>query len=326
MSTTTTMLAVVYRRYGSPDVLKLEEVAKPIPGDDEVLVRVRAASLNALDWHLVRGEPYVARIGALRKPEPSTPGVNVAGVVEAVGRNVTQLRPGDEVFGNKRRGCAEYVSGSPDLFLPKPANLTLEQAAAIPTAGVTALQALRDHGGLKPGQKVLINGAAGGVGTFAVQIAKALGGEVTGVCSTQNVELVRSLGADHVIDYTTTDFAKAGERYDLVVDVAANRSLRTMRRVLAHGGTLVLIGASKGKWIAPLARFFGAKLLSRFVSQNLTWFMAEPRREDLLALTELIEAGNVTPFIDRTYPLSETADAMRYIETMHARGKVVITV
>jgi NADPH:quinone reductase-like Zn-dependent oxidoreductase len=323
---TTTMQAVVYRRYGSPNVLKLEEVAKPIPGDDEVLVRVRAASLNALDWHLVRGEPYVARIGALRKPEPSTPGVNVAGVVEAVGRNVTLLRPGDEVFGNKRRGCAEYVSGRPDLFVPKPAGLTLEQAAAIPTAGVTALQALRDHGALRPGQKVLINGAAGGVGTFAVQIAKALGGEVTAVCSTQNVELARSLGADHVIDYSQADFARTGERYDLVVDVAASRSVRTLRRVVKPRGTLVLVGASKGRWIAPLARFFGAKLLSRFVSQDLTWFMADIRREDLVALKDLVEAGQVTPVIDRTYPLSQTADALRYLETMHARGKVVITV
>jgi NADPH:quinone reductase-like Zn-dependent oxidoreductase len=323
---TTTMQAVVYRRYGSPNVLKLEEVARPIPGDDEVLVRVRAASLNALDWHLVRGEPYVARIGALRKPEPSTPGVNVAGVVEAVGRNVTLLRPGDEVFGNKRRGCAEYVSGRPDLFVPKPAGLTLEQAAAIPTAGVTALQALRDHGALRPGQKVLINGAAGGVGTFAVQIAKALGGEVTAVCSTQNVELARSLGADHVIDYSQADFARTGERYDLVVDVAASRSVRTLRRVVKPRGTLVLVGASKGRWIAPLARFFGAKLLSRFVSQDLTWFMADIRREDLVALKDLVEAGQVTPVIDRTYPLSQTADALRYLETMHARGKVVITV
>jgi NADPH:quinone reductase-like Zn-dependent oxidoreductase len=326
MSTSTTMQAVVYRRYGSPDVLKLEEVPRPIPGDDEVLVRVRAASLNALDWHLVRGEPYVARIGALRKPEPSTPGVNVAGVVEAVGRNVTLLRPGDEVFGNKRRGCAEYVSGRPDLFVPKPAGLTLEQAAAIPTAGVTALQALRDHGALRPGQKVLINGAAGGVGTFAVQIAKALGGEVTAVCSTQNVELARSLGADHVIDYSQADFARTGERYDLVVDVAASRSVRTLRRVVKPRGTLVLVGASKGRWIAPLARFFGAKLLSRFVSQDLTWFMADIRREDLVALKDLVEAGQVTPVIDRTYPLSQTADALRYLETMHARGKVVITV
>jgi len=322
----TTMQAVVYRRYGSPDVLKLEEVARPVPGDDDILVRVRAASLNALDWHLVRGEPYIARIGALRKPEPSTPGVNVAGVVEAVGRNVTLVRPGDEVFGSKRSGCAEYVSGKPDLFVPKPVNLTLEQAAAIPTSGVTALQALRDHGGLQPGQRVLINGAAGGVGTFAVQIAKSLGGVVTGVCSTQNVELVRSLGADHVIDYIQADFASGGERYDLVVDVAASRSVRTLRRVLAPRGTLVLVGASKGRWIAPLARFFGAKLLSRFVSQKLTWFMADMRREDLLALKDLVEAGKVTPFVDRTYPLSETADAMRYLETMHARGKVVITV
>lgn len=321
------MKAMLYRAYGSPDVLHLGEVPKPTVKDGDVLVRVHAAAVNALDWHMVRGKPYFARLSmGLRQPKRNIPGVDVAGTVEAVGSGVTGLKPGDEVFANKGRACAEYVCGPEAVFALKPANLTFEQAAAVPAAGITALQALRDHGHVQPGQTVLINGAAGGVGTFTVQIAKAFGAEVTGVCSTQNVDMVRSIGADNVIDYTREDFTRGAQRFDLVIDNAANRSLRSMRRVLAPNGTMVLVGASKGDWIGPVVRILGAKQLSRFGGQKMVGFFADPTREDLLTLKELIEAGKVTPVIDRTYPLAETPDAIRYLETMHARAKVVITV
>ena len=324
-----TMKAIVYREYGSPDVLGLQEVAKPVPKDDEVLVRVHAAALNPLDWHLLRGLPYIVRPTAgWLKPKRNIPGVDVAGIVEAVGRNVTEFQPGDEVFGEKSRACAEYVCGSEKLFVRKPANLTMEQAAAVPVGAVTALQALRDKGRVQPGQKVLINGASGGVGTFAVQIAKSFGTDVTGVCSTPNVELVRSLGADHVIDYTRENFTRSRQRYDLIVDNVGNHSLMALRRVLAATGTLVVVGIdpSKGNWIGPLVRMLGAQVLSRFGSRKLGFMLTDMKREDLLFLTELIEAGKVTPVIDRRYPLSEVPDAIRYLETMRARGKVVITV
>lgn len=321
------MKAIVYRRYGSPDVLALEEVEKPVVKDGDVLVRVHAASVNPLDWHLLRGWPYIVRpTSGWRKPKRNIPGVDVAGVVEAVGRDVTDLRPGDEVFGEKSRACAEYVAGPAELFVPKPVNLTLEEAAAIPVGAVTALQALRDKGRVQAGQRVLINGAAGGVGTFAVQLAKSFGAEVTGVCSTQNVELVRSLGADHVVDYTRDDFTRSGQRYDLIVDNAANRSLLAMRRVLAPTGTLVIVGAPKGNWIAPIARVLGAVLLSRFGTRKFVMLLTDMTREDLLFVKDLIEAGTVSPVIDRRYPLSEVPDAIRYLETMHARAKVVITI
>jgi len=321
------MKAIVYRRYGSPDVLALEEVDKPVVKDGDVLVRVHAASVNPLDWHLLRGWPYIVRpTSGWRKPKRNIPGVDVAGVVESVGRDVTDLQPGDEVFGEKSRACAEYVCGPSKLFVPKPANLTLEEAAAIPVGGVTALQALRDKGHIQAGQRVLINGASGGVGTFAMQLAKWFGAEVTGVCSTANVDLVRSLGADHVIDYTREDFTRSGQRYDLIVDNAGNRSLLAMRRILAPTGRLVVVGAPKGNWIAPVARILGAKLLSRFGSRTFEMLLTDMTREDLLFLTELIEGGKVTPVIDRRYPLSEVPDAIRYLETMHARAKVVITV
>ena len=321
------MKAIVYRTYGSPDVLRLDEVEKPPVRDGDVLVRVHAAALNPFDWHLLRGHPYIVRpTSGWRTPKRNTPGIDVAGVVEAVGRDVTQVQPGDEVFGEKSRACAEYVSGPEKLFVRKPSNLTMEQAAAVPVAAVTALQALRDKGGVQAGQKVLINGASGGVGTFAVQLAKAFGATVTGVCSTPNVELVRSLGADHVIDYTRDDFTRSGERYDLIVDNAGNRSLLAMRRVLAKSGTLVGVGAPKGNWIAPVARVLWARLLSRFGSQEMIFMLTDVKREDLLYLTQLIEAGTVTPVIDRRYPLSDVPDAIRYLETMRARGKVVITV
>ena len=320
------MKAIVYRRYGSPDVLSLAEVEKPVPKDGDVLVRVQAAALNPFDWHLLRGHPYIVRAtSGWRRPKRNTPGIDVAGVVEAVGKDVTDLQPGDEVFGEKSRACADYVCGPEKLFVRKPSNLTFEQAAAVPVAAATALQALRDKGRVQPGQRVLINGASGGVGTFAVQLAKLFGAQVTGVCSTPNVELVRSLGADHVVDYTQEDFTRSGKRYDLIVDNAGNRSLLAMRRVLAPTGTLVGVGAPKGNWIAPIARVVWARLLSRFGRQKLVFMLTDMTQEDLNVLKELIEGGELTPVIDRLYPLSEVAYGIRYLETMRARGKVVIT-
>jgi NADPH:quinone reductase-like Zn-dependent oxidoreductase len=323
-----TMKAIVNRKYGSPDELKLEEIDKPAPADDEVLVRVRAASVNPLDWHFMRGLPYLGRpMLGLRKPKRPILGVDAAGQVEAVGKNVTQFRPGDEVVGAGRSGSlAEYTCGSEKDFAPKSASLSFEQAAAIPIAGVTALQALRDHGRLQPAQSVLINGAAGGVGTFAVQIAKALGGDVTGVCSTRNIDLVRSLGADQVVDYSGEDFAQSGRRYDLVLDLVSNRSLSDLRRALSPKGTLVLSGGGGGRLLGPIPLILGALVRSPFVSQRMLTFLAQVHRESMADLMELIEAGKVTPVIDRTFPLSEAAEAVRYLETGHARGKVVITV
>jgi NADPH:quinone reductase-like Zn-dependent oxidoreductase len=321
------MKAIVYRRYGSPDVLALEEVEKPTVKDGDVLVRVHAAAVNPFDWHLLRGQPYVVRpTSGWFKPKRNIPGIDVAGVVEAVGRDVTLVKPGDEVYGEKSRACAEYVCGPEKLFVPKPANLTFEQAAAVPVAGVTALQALREKGHVQAGQKVLINGASGGVGTFAVQLAKEFGAEVTGVCSTPNVELVRSIGADHVIDYTKENFTRGRQRYDLIIDNAGNHSLLSMRSVLTPTGTLVVVGAPKGNWIAPIARLLAAQLLSHFGRRRFVGLLTEITRDDLLYFTELIEAGKVTPVIDRRYPMSEVPDAIRYLETMRARAKVVITV
>jgi len=326
------MKAIVYHAYGSPDVLALEEVDKPVVMDDQVLVRVRAASVNAFDWHLLRGLPYIVRVSeGLRRPTRSVAGVDLAGEVEAVGQNVTQFRPGDAVFGQRGGAFAEYVSASESNFALKPANLTFEQAAAVPMAGFTALQGLRDKGQLRAGQRVLINGAAGGVGTFAVQIAKAFGADVTAVCSTRNLDLVRSIGADQVIDYTREDFTISAQRYDLILDIAASRSLSACRRVLAPQGILVLVGAAggperQGRWVEPLIGVVGALLLSRFVSQRLLPFLAKRSREDLIVLTELIEAGKLTPVIDRTYLLRETPAAIRYLEAGHAQGKVVIVV
>lgn len=324
---TNTMKAIVYRRYGSADVLALEEVEKPIVNDDEVLVRVHAAAVNPYDWHFMRGHPYLVRMDAgLRRPKNGALGIDVAGRVEAVGTSVTQFKPGDEVFGFRLGAFAEYVRGRERNFVPKPASLTFEQAAAIPVAAQTALQGLRDKGRIRAGQKVLINGASGGVGTFAVQIAKAFGADVTGVCSTRNVELVRSIGADHVIDYTREDFTRGGQRYDLILDAAGSRSLVAVRRVLAPGGTLVVVGGPNGRWLGPLIRILEAVVLRRFVSHRLVPFLAKNSKEDLVVLKELIEAGKVRPVIDRTYPLSETPEAVRYLEQGHARGKVVITV
>jgi NADPH:quinone reductase-like Zn-dependent oxidoreductase len=321
------MKAIVYHHYGSPDVLQWEEIEKPTAGDNEVLIRVRAASVNPLDWHFMRGTPYIVRIPAgLRKPKVTRLGVDVAGQVEAVGRNVTQLKPGDEVFGSCRGAFAEYVCTSESALVMKPDNVTFEQAASVPVAAFTALQGLRDKGHIQPGHKVLINGAAGGVGTFAVQIAKAFGADVTGVCSTRNVDMVRSIGADQVIDYNQEDFTESGQRYDLLFDTVGNHSLLACRRVLNPKGILIMAGGEAGRWmIRALARGITALVLSRFVSQNLVGCLARTRKEDLTIMHDLMEAGKVTPVIDRRYRLSEVPEAIRYLELGHARGKVVIT-
>ena len=321
------MIAVLYRRYGSPDVLELAEIDKPVPADDEVLVRVRATSVNPVEWYSMVGLPVGRVRSGLRSPKDPRLGVDMAGTIEAVGRNVTEFEPGDEVFGAKNGALAEYVCVRNAIAL-KPSNLTFEQAAAVPVAAITALQGLRDHGRLQPGQRVLINGASGGVGTFAVQIAKALGAaHVTAVCSTQNVETARSLGADVVVDYTADDFTLRDERYDLLLDVNGTRSFSEYRRVLEPEGRLVIVGAPKGnRVIGPLAHVIKVKLGSLGRSQKVGFFVAKLTREDLLVLSELLASGKVTPVIDRSYPLSEIADAMRYLGEGHARGKIVVTV
>ena len=324
-----TMKAIVRERYGSPDVLELKDVEKPKIDDDGVLVRVRAASINAYDWHMLRGSPYLVRMmSGLLKPKSAAMGVDVAGEVEAVGKNVTRFRVGDLVFGARHGGLAEYVSGTDKSFLvPKPAGLTFEQAAAINMAGTTALQALR-KGQVKAGQRVVVVGASGGVGTFAVQIAKVLGAHVTAVCSTRNVEQARSLGADEVIDYTKEDFTKGGRKYDVIIDVAASGPLSARKRVLEPNGILVGVGSADGDagMASIVAGLVETAVASRLGNQKMPFFLAKNSTEDLLVLKELIEAGKVRPVIDRTYPLTETADAFRYLEAGHARGKVVITV
>ncbi|MCA1572398.1 MAG: NAD(P)-dependent alcohol dehydrogenase [Chloroflexi bacterium] len=319
------MKAITFPRYGSPDVLQLEEVAVPDVADDAVLVRVRAASVNATDWHSMRGKPIPVRIGdGLRRPKLGRLGVDVAGLVEAVGSTVTHLRGGDEVFGARNGAFAELVSGR--NFIHKPANLSFGEAATIPVAATTALQALRDKGGLQSGQRVLITGASGGVSTFAVQIAKAFGAHVTAVCSTGNLEMVRSIGADAAIDYTRNDFTRSSERYDLVLDIAGSHPLTATRRLLATHGTLVVVGGRGSGWIAPTDRLLAALVMSKLGRQRITPFLAQLTRDDLVVLKELAESGKLRPVIDRTYLLSEIADAIRYFETMRARGKVVITV
>ena len=321
------MKAMIYRRYGSPDVLTCEEIAKPTAGDDEVLLRVRAAAANPMDYHLMGGAYLVRLMTGLLKPKPTCPGADVAGEVEAVGRNVTRFRPGDAVFGGARRAFAEYACASQERVVPKPANLTFEQAAAIPVAGLTALQGLRDKGRLEPGQKVLVNGAAGGVGTFAVQIAKAFGADVTGVCSTGSVDLVRSIGADRVIDYTRDDFTRTGERFDLLFDCVGNRPLSACRRVMTPKGTFVAVGVRPGgRWVGPLPHLVGLMVSSRLVSQRVVFFVARIIAGDLTVLKELAEAKKLTPVIDRRYTLGEAPEAIRYLREGHARGKVVVTV
>ena len=326
---TPTMKAIVYRCYGSPEVLKLEQIAKPLPADDRVLIKVHAASVNPLDWHYMRGTPYVMRAEAgFGAPNDVQMGVDFAGTVESIGRNVKRFKPGDAVFGGRGGAFAEYVSVAENRALAlKPTNISFAQAAAVPIAAVTALQALRDKGKLQSGQRVLINGASGGVGTFAVQIAKAFGADVTGVCSTRNVALVRSLGADRVIDYTQANFTAGPQRYDLIIDSIGNHSLADYRRVMNPRGKLVMVGSlDKGRWIGPLSGAITALLVSPFVSQEFIFLLAELNGDDLAVLRDLIQAGKVTPSIDRQYTLPETAEAVRYLEQGRARGKVVVVV
>jgi len=321
------MKAIVHERYGRPDVLELRDVDKPVVEDDHVLVRVHASSVNPVEWYGVTGL-YFARIGnGLRKPKDPTVGADLAGRIEAVGRDVTELQPGEEVFGTSGGSWAEYAAARPDRLAPKPANLSFEESAAVPVAALTALQALRDHGQVQPGQKVLINGASGGVGTFAVQIAKSFGADVTAVCSARNVEQARSLGADRVVDYTEEDFTKRGERHDLMLDIAGSRSFLACRRVLTPEATVVLIGGRMTyRGLGPLPHVAGSILKSRFRSQTVKFFVAKINTEDLIVLSELLEAGKVTPIIDRKYQLSEASEALSYLGEGHARGKVVITV
>jgi NADPH:quinone reductase-like Zn-dependent oxidoreductase len=322
------MRAIVHDSYGSPVVLGLEEIEKPVIGDEQVLVRVRAASVNPLDWHFMRGTPYLVRIQAgLSKPKRKTRGADLAGQVEAVGKNVTRLQPGDEVFGEAGGSFAEYVAAKEKVLALKPPNLSFEEAAAVPVAGLTALQGLRDKARIRSGHKVLINGASGGVGTFAVQIAKSLGAEVTGVCSTRNVDMVRSIGADHVIDYTQEDFTQGELRYDVMLDTVGNHSLSGCKSVINPDGVYISIGSNQmGDWIGPLTHVLRVMIGSWVGSQRLVPMLALANKEDLAVLAGLLESGEVTPVIDRTYPLEKTAEAIRYLEKGHARGKVVITV
>jgi NADPH:quinone reductase-like Zn-dependent oxidoreductase len=329
VSPAASMQAAVYRCYGSPQVVNLEDIPKPTPADDRVLVRVHAASVNPLDWHYVQGKPYVMRPEAgLGAPTDIRLGVDFAGTVEAVGRNVTRFKPGDEVFGGADGSLAQYVTPRAEGSMAlKPANMSFEQAAAVPVAAITALQALRDKGGLKPGQKVLINGASGGVGTFAVQIAKNLGAEVTAVCSTKNVAMVRALGADRVIDYTREDFTRGLVRYDLIIDNVGTHSLADYRRALTAEGTLVMVGGpSDGAWLGPLSAAVKAMLVAPFVKQKLVFILAQLNHQDLEVLRAMMEAGQLTPVIDRRYPLAQTREALDYLLQGHARGKVVVTV
>jgi NADPH:quinone reductase-like Zn-dependent oxidoreductase len=324
----TTMKAIVQDEYGSADVLRLEDIDRPALGDDDVLLRVEAAGVDPGVWHLMTGLPYMIRPGyGLRKPKVPVRGRDVAGRIEAVGANVTRFQPGEEVFGICEGSFAEYASARPDKLVPKPANVTFEQAAAAPISGLTALQALRDKGKVQPGQKVLIIGAAGGVGSFAVQIANSYGAHVTGACSTTKVDLVRSIGADEVIDYTKDDFADGTRHFDLILDMAGRRSLSYLRRALTRIGTLVIVGGEGGgRWLGGFDRGLRASMLSPFVSQRLAMLISTERQEDLQFLSELIEAGKVTPVIDRTYPLSEAPEAVRYLAEGRPRGKVVVTV
>jgi len=322
------MKAITLRCYGSPDVLNLEMVERPQPADNEVLIKVKAAAVNPLDWHYMRGSPYIMRLmgAGIGKPENHKTGVDFAGTIETVGANVTEFMPGDDVFGGGNGAFAEYITIAEDRALvSKPTNMTFEQAASVPIAAITALQALRDKGQLKAGQKVLINGASGGVGTFAVQIAKSFGAEVTGVCSGRNAEMVRSIGADHVIDYKKEDYTDKGQKYDLIVDMIGNHSLSENRSVLNPDGIFVIVGGSKGNWLAPLAAPLKAMVYSPFVDQEFVLLIAQMRKKDLAVLGKLMETGKITPVIDRSYSLSEVPEAIRYSEEGHARGKIVIS-
>jgi NADPH:quinone reductase-like Zn-dependent oxidoreductase len=322
--------AIVHCEYGSPDVLKLEDVEKPVPNDNQLLVRVRAASVNPLDLTIL-GPWLIRPLLGLRKPKDTRLGVDYAGTVEAVGKNVTNFKPGDEVFGGRDGALAEYVCVLADRAVaPKPSNMTFEQAASVPVAAITALQGLRDKGKIQSGQKVLINGASGGVGTFAVQIAKSFGADVTGVCSTRNLDMVRSIGADHVIDYTKEDFTKTDQRYDLIFDCVGNHSFSERRHVLNPNGICVMVGVGGAGWHdgmgMRLAGELNAYVRSRFVSQKFIAYIAQFNKKDMIVLGELMQSGKMTPVIDRTYKLNETPEALRYLEQGHARGKVVVTV
>jgi NADPH:quinone reductase-like Zn-dependent oxidoreductase len=318
--------AVTYRCYGSPDILELVTLEKPVPAEDEILVRVKAAAVNPLDWHYMRGEPYFMRLGSgIGVPENSRLGADYAGVVETVGAAVTRFKPGDRVFGRGDGAFAEYLLATKDqAIVPIPEGVSFDHAAALPIAAITALQALRDKGRVKPGDKVLINGASGGVGTFAVQIAKSMGAEVHGVCSTRNVELVASLGADRVFDYRSENYTDGDEQYDVIVDMVGNHSVGLNQRVLKPDGRLVIVGGPKGNWIAPLKRPLGAMLRSLFASQELSMMLARLRSEDLAELAEMVAAGEIRPVLDHSFPLDEAADAIRYSETGRARGKILI--
>ncbi|MEX1143559.1 MAG: NAD(P)-dependent alcohol dehydrogenase [Anaerolineales bacterium] len=319
------MKAITFHTYGSPEVLRLVDIEKPVPAENEVLVQVRASSVNPAEWYAMTGL-FIARLmGGLSRPKETRLGADFAGVVEAVGANVTDFHPGDEVFGGRTGAFAEYVCVRNAIAL-KPGNITFEQAASVPTAAITALQGLRDHGHIRPGSKVLINGASGGVGTFAVQIAKAFGAEVTGVCSTANIELVRSLGADHVIDYAKEDFTLGQARYDLVLDNAGGRSWSEFKRVLTSDAVHVIVGAAKKtRVIGPLSHVIRLKAASLFASQKVVFFVAKFNRADLALLAQLMQDGKLTPVVDRVYKLGETSEAMRYLGTGHAKAKVVVT-
>jgi NADPH:quinone reductase-like Zn-dependent oxidoreductase len=322
------MKANVHRCYGSPEVLELASVVKPSPADNEVLVKVRAAAVNPLDWHYMRGTPYIVRIDSgLGAPQKIRLGVDYSGTVEAVGKDVTRFKPGDEVFGGRTGAFAEYVTvGENSGIVLKPSNVSHAQAAAVPVAAITALQALRDRGGLQAGQKVLINGASGGVGTFAVQIAKSMGAEVTGVCSARNAEMVRSIGADHVIDYTSEDYTESGLRYDVIVDMVGNHTLSRNRKVMTPKGVFIIIGGGRGNWFGPFANPFKALLYSPFVGQQFGMMISKMQQDDLHTLAGMLSSGDIVPVIDRSYPLDGLPDAIRYSEEGHARGKIVIDV
>ena len=319
--------AITYTCYGGPDVLQLTTLPKPSPGEGELLVRVHAAGVNPLDYHYMRGLPYFMRLSSgLGAPDQTRMGVDFAGTVEAVGAGVTNFQPGDAIFGGWTGAFAEYVTMPADRSIArKPDNITFEEAGVVPIAAITALQALRDHGQLQPGQRVLINGASGGVGTFAVQIAKSMGAEVTGVCSTRNVEMVRTIGADHVIDYKQDDYTQLDARYDLIVDMVGNHSPRTNVKMLEPGGTYVIVGGPKGNWIAPLVNPIKAAVLSPFVDEEIVTMLARLTPEDMVYLSELMADGKLKPVLDREFSLSEVPDAIRYSESQRARGKIVVT-
>ncbi len=326
------MKAIAHDGYGPPQDLELRELDKPALKAKSVLVRVRAASVNPMDWHVMRGEPPFLRMMGGSNPKGRIPGVDIAGVVEAVGGKVTQFRPGDEVFGSCRGALADYTIAQEKTLAPKPAGVSWEQAASIPVAGCTALVAVRDYGRLRPGQSVLVNGASGGVGTFAVQIAKALGGSVTGVCSTRNLDLVRSIGADHVIDYTVDDFTRGDRRYDLIIQTAGKQTTAELRRVLTPRGTLIEVGGGTGREIDVIRmrdvlwQMLKGRVLAPFVRQRTLLIVGKINRDNLAFIAKLIDEGKLKPVIERTYPLTEAPEAIRHLETGHARGKIVVEV